>query len=149
MTLECFTLRGLCSCFFNFSHLFGEKMGNSEGSPARAGMAMMSCHPSSPHGDIPVLSILLSLFPSSQHPSLSILLSISSPLCSPSPLPPQHLWNVTAPSDFLSGPATTPGFNLSVKTCGRTSGKRKAFPSSPFSSLPWGLEWAGNSKVIC
>lgn len=72
-SFEGFNFRGLCSCFFHFSHLFlGKKRGNNEGISGRAGTAMTSCHPSSLHGDIPVFSIPLSL---------------SSPSCSPSPLP--------------------------------------------------------------
>lgn len=61
--------------------------------------------------------------------------------CHSSPVPPQWLWNIRAVCDFLSELVTIPGFNLSIKTCDRTSVKKsEAFSSSPFSLLPLGLE---------
>lgn len=123
--------------FLQVFPIFGGRKGNNEGSSARAGMAMTSCHPSSLRGDIPILSIPLSL---------------SSPVCSPSPFPPWCLWNITAPGDFPSRPRRIPGFNLSMKTCGRTSGNSffsKFFSPIPFSpSFHQAWEWADNSKVV-
>jgi len=58
-----------------------------------------------------------------------------------SPLPPRWLWNIRVARDLLSGLATIPGFDLSIKTCNGTwVNKSEAFSSSPFSLLPWGLE---------